>query len=96
MGEGGRIYTITPGMVELGDQQAERNRTFGADATAAPHQVLAITQLTNKKALLAGAEGQPGEVRTYASREEAAAAIMAETRAGDVVLFENDLPDNYP
>ena len=64
--------------------------------TPAPHQVLAITQLTNKRALLAGASGQPGEVRTYASREEAAAAIMAETRAGDVVLFENDLPDNYP
>jgi len=96
VGEGGRIYTITPGMVELGDQQAERNRAFGADATAAPNQVLAITQLTNKRALLAGASGQPGEVRTYASREEAAAAIMPETRAGDVVLFENDLPDNYP
>nr|WP_277628484.1 Mur ligase family protein [Arsenicicoccus dermatophilus] len=95
VGEGGRIWTITPGMVELGDQQAARNRAFAADATAMPDQVLAITGLTNRRALLAGAQGQPGEVRTYPSREAAAAEIMAQTAAGDVVLFENDLPDHY-
>ncbi|WP_409484040.1 Mur ligase family protein [Arsenicicoccus dermatophilus] len=95
VGEGGRIYTITPGMVELGDQQAARNRSFAAAATAADDQVLAITGLTNRRALLAGAQGQPGEVRTYPSREAAAAEIMAQATAGDVVLFENDLPDHY-
>jgi UDP-N-acetylmuramoyl-tripeptide--D-alanyl-D-alanine ligase len=32
----------------------------------------------------------------FGHRDEAARHVMAEATAGDVVLYENDLPDHYP
>ncbi len=93
--DGGRIWTITPGMVELGSEQDERNRALGALATAAPEMTLVVTGQTNRRALVAGAIG-PGKLLTMPTRQAAARTVMAEAAAGDVVLYENDLPDHYP
>jgi UDP-N-acetylmuramoyl-tripeptide--D-alanyl-D-alanine ligase len=58
---------------------------------------LAITGRTNRAALLAGARaGGAGSVHTYPDRTAAARAILAEARKGDVIVYENDLPDHYP
>jgi UDP-N-acetylmuramoyl-tripeptide--D-alanyl-D-alanine ligase len=89
------VFTVSPGMVELGHQQYTRNEAFAASATARPNMTLAVVARTNRKALEAGARG-PGELRRYPDRKAATAAIMSEARAGDVVLYENDLPDHYP
>ncbi len=94
-GDDGRVFTVSPGMVELGHQQYTRNEAFAASATARPNMTLAVVARTNRKALEAGARG-PGELRRYPDRKAATAAIMSEARAGDVVLYENDLPDHYP
>jgi UDP-N-acetylmuramoyl-tripeptide--D-alanyl-D-alanine ligase len=100
---GGRRVVVTPGMVELGPQQRDENAAFARDATRVATD-LVVVGLTNRRALLAGAAvaresaGAPGGVRvtTVPSRDAAVAWIRRELRAGDAVLYENDLPDQYP
>jgi UDP-N-acetylmuramoyl-tripeptide--D-alanyl-D-alanine ligase len=89
---------VTPGMVELGPRQFEENRRFGA-AVAATATELLIVGRTNRKALLAGVASVEGtEVRTtlVADRQSAVAWVREHLGPGDVVLYENDLPDHYP
>lgn len=90
-----RIVTITPGMIELGDEQAARNEEFARLATADPRMILAIVGRTNRTALLRGTVGNPGTVKVYPSRQAAAEALVATAEPGDVILYENDLPDHY-
>lgn len=90
---GGQIFTITPGMIELGSTQVESNRALAQTATAEPGMTLVVTGLTNRTALLSGA-GQ--QFLTFPDRTSATAAVMPQVRAGDVVVYENDLPDHYP
>ena len=93
VGEGGTVWTITPGMVELGREQVQRNADFARAATADEGMQLAIVGRTNRAALSAG---EASRTHVFASREEAAAHVMAAVTSGDVVLYENDLPDHYP
>ena len=48
---------------------------------------------TNRTALRAG---DASRTQVFGSREEAGRHVMATATAGDVVLYENDLPDHYP
>ncbi len=93
VGDDGTVWTITPGMVELGSRQAERNAELARLATAAPGMQLCIVGRTNRAALLRGASGQAA---CFPGREAAVAHVMAHAAAGDVVLYENDLPNHYP
>ncbi|MDX2026376.1 Mur ligase family protein [Microcella sp.] len=96
---GGPLVVVTPGMVELGPVQAERNHTFGAAIAAAGGLLFAVAR-TNRAALLAGyasaaAAGAPGAIPVDLRDAAVARAVEA---AGDrgVILYENDLPDHYP
>jgi UDP-N-acetylmuramoyl-tripeptide--D-alanyl-D-alanine ligase len=91
-GETGRVFVVTPGMVELGRMQAQRNRELAAQVVSSPRTTLAVVGRTNRAALLAGAPG----ASTFASRSEATRWVTTQAQAGDVILFENDLPDHYP
>jgi UDP-N-acetylmuramoyl-tripeptide--D-alanyl-D-alanine ligase len=94
---GSRRILVTPGMVELGDQQADRNREVAAKAARVCDRVYLVGD-TNRAALEAGLRegGIAAEaVRWFARRDDAFAALAAEQAAGDVVLIENDLPDLY-
>ena len=51
VGEGGTVWTITPGMVELGPEQARRNADFARAATADEGMQLCIVGHTNRAAL---------------------------------------------
>ena len=93
VGEGGTVWTITPGMVELGPEQVRRNADFARAATADEGMQLAIVGHTNRTALRAG---DASRTQVFGSRDEAARHVMATATAGDVVLYENDLPDHYP
>ncbi|HEX2038126.1 MAG TPA: UDP-N-acetylmuramoyl-tripeptide--D-alanyl-D-alanine ligase [Acidimicrobiales bacterium] len=89
--EGGKRVVVTPGMVELGARQFEENRAF-AEAAAAVATHLLVVGHTNRAALaVAGTE-----VLFVETREEAVAWVREHLREGDVVLYENDLPDHYP
>ena len=45
---------------------------------------------------VAGAAGGLASVHTVATREEAVAWVRSALGPGDVVLYENDLPDHHP
>jgi UDP-N-acetylmuramoyl-tripeptide--D-alanyl-D-alanine ligase len=94
--EGGRLYTVTPGMVELGAQQAARNAELARLAVARPQYTLVVVGWTNRSALLKGAGEGPGKVLCFEDRDAATAGILVGLGATDVVLYENDLPDHYP
>ena len=72
---------VTPGMVELGPQQAVGNAEF-ARSVAEHADDLVIVRRTNKTALLQGVaqaqrEGATLRVRTVRDREEAVAIVRA-------------------
>jgi UDP-N-acetylmuramoyl-tripeptide--D-alanyl-D-alanine ligase len=92
--EGARRVVVTPGMIELGSRQVEENTAF-ARAVATVADDLLIVGRTNRKALLAGA-GDGVRTTLVDRREEAVAWVKEHLGAGDIVLYENDLPDNYP
>jgi UDP-N-acetylmuramoyl-tripeptide--D-alanyl-D-alanine ligase len=91
-GEAGTVWTITPGMVELGTEQAARNVEFAQAATASDKMRLCIVGRTNRKALRAG---DPSRTTAFDSRKAAADHALTAAKEGDVVLYENDLPDHY-
>jgi UDP-N-acetylmuramoyl-tripeptide--D-alanyl-D-alanine ligase len=105
----GRRAVVTPGLVELGRRQGEENASF-ARAVAGVADDLVVVGRTNRRALLAGArmvgEGGPSEdvgrgeaplrCVVVARRDQAVAWVRDHLGAGDVVLYENDLPDHYP
>lgn len=93
-----RSVVVTPGMVELGSCQPEENRRFAAAAAAVATDLLVVGR-TNRRALLDGvgsAHGAEVSVRVVADRPEAVQWVKEHVGAGDVVLYENDLPDHYP
>jgi UDP-N-acetylmuramoyl-tripeptide--D-alanyl-D-alanine ligase len=93
---GGKKIVITPGMVELGTEQYEANAEFGRRAAEVADVVIAVATV-NRDALLEGAEraGAPQKVIAVASLAEATHRLTGLVASGDVVLFENDLPDQY-
>jgi UDP-N-acetylmuramoyl-tripeptide--D-alanyl-D-alanine ligase len=96
---GGPLVVVTPGMVELGSVQAERNRAFGAAIGAANGLLFAVAR-TNRDALLAGyastaTSEAPGAI-AVATREQAVRRAVEAAGDRGVILYENDLPDHYP
>jgi UDP-N-acetylmuramoyl-tripeptide--D-alanyl-D-alanine ligase len=94
---GGQKILVTPGLVELGAAEYAANQTFGRQAAAVCDAVILVGE-ERAVPLLAGLReaGYPAE-RSQVVRDltEATAWLGTLVRAGDVVLFENDLPDTY-
>ena len=93
----GRRAVVTPGMIELGSEQAKENAAFAA-AVASQADVLLVVGKTNRKALLAGVRGSGSalEVHEVRYRQDAVEWVRANLGGRDAVLYENDLPDHYP
>ncbi len=95
--EGNRRIVITPGFVEMGARQYEANRELGKTiATSCDYAI--VVNATNREAIKQGIdEGGLGTDKYYlADSLNIAHAHLAQIlRAGDVVLYENDLPDNF-
>jgi len=89
---GGELVVVTPGMVELGPVQVERNRAFAAAIAAAGGTLFAVGR-TNRAALIAGFGAS---ARVVDSRESAVREAVALAADRGVILYENDLPDHYP
>ncbi len=79
-------------MVELGTLQYQRNRELAQQVNEAGGTLYAVG-LTNRKALIDG--GGTG-VTLFLTRDDAVGAVNQVARSGDVILYENDLPDHYP
>ena len=93
----GKRIIVTPGMVELGDQEEELNREFGR-AMADCCDIAVLVGVKRSEPLSAGlreAGFPPEAVHVTGSLQEAAGLLQTLASSGDTVLFENDLPENY-
>ena len=87
---GGPFIVVTPGMIELGPVQVERNRAF-AEQIATVGGELFVVGYTNRKALVSG---HPS-AEVFAKRTDAMSDALQRAGAKGVILVENDLPDHY-
>jgi UDP-N-acetylmuramoyl-tripeptide--D-alanyl-D-alanine ligase len=89
---GGPLVVVTPGMVELGPVQVERNRALGRCVIDAGGTLMIVGR-TNRQALL---EGAGGVAEVFEGRADAVEAALRVAGDKGVILYENDLPDHYP
>ena len=93
----GKRVIVTPGMVELGDRQDEENRSLGA--FMAGHVDLAVLvgqrQTEPIREGLLDAGYPEDAIVVCRSLFEARDLLQDRLTKGDVVLYENDLPDQY-
>lgn len=93
----GRRIVVTPGMIELGERQAEENRVLGEHI--ADHADVAL--LVGRKQTAPIQQGLRGRgfpeenLHVFDALRDAQAFLATFLRKGDVVLYENDLPDQY-
>ncbi len=94
----GRKFVVTPGMIELGALQEEENRQFGRHmASHAPDHVYLVGRNQTRPVYDGLREGgYPEEgITVVGSLFEANDLLRQRLEDGDVVLYENDLPDSY-
>lgn len=93
-----RRVLVTPGMIELGEEQYAENSRIAEKAGSICDTVFVVGSL-NREALLEGLQKAGLEVgksiELFDSRDEALGRLANFRAAGDVVLLENDLPDLY-
>ena len=97
VGEGNKRIVITPGFVEMGARQTAANQELGRTIAKSCDYAI-IVNAVNREAIKSGLEegGLPTEKYFLADSLNHAHAQLAQIlRAGDVVLYENDLPDNF-
>ncbi len=91
----GRKILVTPGMIELGEIHAAEHFNLGRLAA----QMVDVALVIQPKRIPTFVEGWRKEktegLYTFTSFREAKAWIDENVRAGDSILYENDLPDFY-
>lgn len=84
-------------MIELGDEEYELNKEFGIDIS----KVADVVILVGKNRANAIYEGlcmqnyNDSDIHIVRNLDEATKVLSNIVKVGDVILFENDLPDNY-
>ena len=88
----GRRVVVTPGLIELGDEQYGENARWARRAKERGVELLAVGR-TNARALR---EGYGAGLHRVDTRDEAVAWVRRSLGESDAVLYLNDLPDHYP
>lgn len=93
----GRKIIVTPGMIELGAMEEEENRKFGINIGKVCDYVILVGENRTKPIYqgLMEVNYNPDNIFVVNNLDEATERLGRITRPKDVVLFENDLPDNY-
>ncbi len=92
----GRKIVISPGIVELGNKQVQTNFEIGK-LVAQVADIFVIMNKTNQQALLSGAKQggmRKNQIYFACNRQEQKNLLKNIIKIGDIVLFENDFPDN--
>lgn len=91
----GKKIIVTPGMVELGSEEADANRDFGRQIAEVCDNAFLVGN--RGKTIAAGAlEGGMDEENVVLVKDlEEATKELSRISEKAVILFENDLPDNY-
>lgn len=93
----GRRICVTPGMIELGDRREELNEQLGRHI-GNNSDIAVIVNAYNRDALVNGVLSTSFDkmnlhiVDSFAASQQLLSKIL---RPGDVVLYENDLPDSF-
>lgn len=92
---GARRILITPGVTELGPRHAETHRTLGAEA--AKHADVAIAVNADRiPTFVEGFSSSGGkQIISVSGLPDAQKWISENAKPGDIILFENDLPDVF-
>jgi UDP-N-acetylmuramoyl-tripeptide--D-alanyl-D-alanine ligase len=96
--DSGRRIIITPGMVELGEEEEAENQALGAYIGKSGIDAVYLVGKQRTRPIQQGLQeaGYPeAQIRVFASFYEARDYLNAHQQPGDVVLLENDLPDVY-
>jgi UDP-N-acetylmuramoyl-tripeptide--D-alanyl-D-alanine ligase len=83
--------------VELGERQAELNHELG-EVIASACDIAIVVNKVNREAISSGILKQGFSKENLIEADsfaEASARLATMLRAGDVVLYENDLPDSF-
>lgn len=93
----GRKIVITPGMVELGDHEYEENKKFGAYMADKVDIAILIGPKHCEPIRLGLVENgfDSEKIISVRTLDDATSELSKITKPSDIVLFENDLPDNY-
>lgn len=93
----GRKIIVTPGMVELGEREEEANKEFGINIGKVCDFVILVGDKRTKPIYdgLMEMGYNKDNIFVVNSLDEATSRIQKIAKPKDVVLFENDLPDNY-
>ncbi len=92
-----RRILITPGMIELGQLQAEANRTAALEAAGICDLAIVVGP-TNREALIGGLKAgglNDDKIIVQPDRAQAFRLLQELKQPGDLILIENDLPDIY-
>ncbi|MGC9328996.1 MAG: UDP-N-acetylmuramoyl-tripeptide--D-alanyl-D-alanine ligase [Candidatus Hinthialibacter sp.] len=95
--DGKRKILITPGMVELGGEADKAHRQLASHA-AQSCDVIVLTaahRLSSFREGLLESGFPPENLHEFSDLQSAQQWLNSHLRAGDVVLYENDLPDLY-
>lgn len=93
----GQKIVITPGFIEQGERQYELNYKFGKMIAKVCDELI-IMNKTNQTALFMGAKaGGMSEAKIHFAKNRLSQIDILHRilQKGSVVLFENDLPDNF-
>ena len=84
-------------MVEMGEQEEEYNRIFGTQIATVCDAAILVGEKRAQPIAKGLAQGgfDRNKMFIVADLNEAQEKLKTLTKPGDVVLFENDLPDNY-
>lgn len=93
----GRRVVVTPGYIELGRQETAANRQLGRDMAAVAQEAVLVglrrTRPIREGLLEAGFD--QAHIHAFPSLLDANRFVEQTFGDGDVVLYENDLPDQY-
>ncbi len=89
-----RRIIVTPGFVELGKDQDKYHFELGQKIKDNADIAILVGKKRTEK-IVEGLTGFNGEIYQVSSLSEATELLQQITLKGDVVLFENDLPDNF-
>lgn len=92
---GGRRVVVSPGMIELGNEQYKENEKFARNAAAEATDIFIVGR-TNLQSMRNGSRDGNATVRLVPTRDDAVRWVRKNLSENDVVLYENDLPDHYP
>lgn len=93
----GRKLVVTPGLVELGSVEESENYSFGARLAKHADEVILVGKRRVewiKDGLISG-DFPKEKIHTVKDLEEGKRLLSTLAREGDVIIFENDLPDKY-